>query len=186
MRSFRSALLLCLVSWLAVLQTPAMQTPADSQKPAPSSPGVVRAVLVEGNKIYKTADIVQVLGIRRGEESSSAVFQAAQSRLLGTDLFSHVEYQFRWSGTNPAQYDVTYSVKEYDQLFPLHFEDLGVSDEALRKYLRNHLVMYQDAIPGTEQVIRRYTDAVQQFVAETKPTLKVRGFVSSEDPATPP
>lgn len=175
MRLLRSVLLLCIAAFSASPQSTPQKYP----------PGVIHAVVVQGNKFYRTEDIVHALGIKPGDEAKLAAFQAAQSRLLATDLFAHVEYQFRWTGERPAQYDVTYTVREYDQLFPLHFEDLDVPEEDLRAYLRTHVELYHDEIPGTDAVIRRYTEAVQQFVAEKNRSLKVRGFVSAEDPAHP-
>jgi outer membrane protein insertion porin family len=175
MHLLRSMLLLCIAALIAFPQNKAQKYP----------PGTIHAVIIQGNKLYKSDDIAQALGIKRGEPATTAVFQAAQSRLLATDLFAHVAYEFRWTGQKPVEYDVTFTVREYDQLFPLRFEELEVPEDALRAYLRTHVQFYNDAIPGTDAVIRRYTEAAQQFVAETKPSLKIRGFVSNDDPAHP-
>ena len=175
MRLLRSVLLLCIAALIASPQTKSQKYP----------PGQIHDVIIQGNKVYNSQDIVKALGITRGEEAKPALFQAAQSRLLATDLFAHVQYEFRWAGEKPAQYDVTFTVREYDQLFPIHFEELGVPEDQLRAYLSTHVQFYHDAIPGTDAVIRRYTDAVQKFVAETKPSLKLTGFVSTDDPAHP-
>lgn len=175
----RSALLLYLLALIAAAQV----STAKSSQTAP--PGVVQNVVVQGNKIYKSADILKVLGLKQGEPASPAAFRAAQSRLLATDLFSNVEYQFRWTGSKPAQYEVTYKVAEFDELFPLQFEDLGVPDDALRQYLRTHMLLYNESIPATSAVVDKYAEVAQEYIAKTKPKLKIKGYVSSEDPNHP-
>jgi outer membrane protein assembly factor BamA len=148
-------------------------------------PGVIRSINIEGASLYKIADIEKVLELRVGENASNAIFRVAQTKLLQTDLFSSVEYSFRFSLSKPPQYDVTFKVSEYDQIFPLQFEDLGVSNDALRAYLRGHIALYNDRIPPTDPVMRRYTAAAQDFVAQTKPALKIKAFVVSDNPDHP-
>lgn len=148
-------------------------------------PGVIRNVAVEGATLYNVADIKKVLGLKAGGTASNDTLRAAQARLLQTNLFSNVEYSFRFSSSKPPQYDVTFKVTEYDQLFPLHFEDLGVSDNDLRAYLRDHVALYNERIPPTEPVMRRYAAAAQDFVAESKPTLKVKAIVVADNPDHP-
>ena len=175
----RSALLLFALASVLLAQgaksTPAVHPP----------PGVIHAVIIQGNKTYSTAEIVKAVGLKIGETASPAAFKSAQNRLLATDLFSNVDYQFRWTGSKPAQYYVTYVVTEYGQLYPLRFEELGVSERELKQYLRAHIELYNDSIPATDAVIRRYSSAAQEFVSQTKPALKVKGFVSSDDPQNP-
>ncbi len=175
----RSALLLYSLALLVAAQAPK----AKSAETPP--PGIIQSIIVHGTKIYKPADIIKVLGLKVEEPATPAAFRAAQSRLLATDLFSNVEYQFRWTGSKPAQYEVTYKITEFDELFPLQFEDLGIPDSALRQYLRAHMVLYNDRIPATSTVVKRYAEVAQEFVAKTKPSLKIQGFVSSEDPNQP-
>jgi outer membrane protein assembly factor BamA len=154
-------------------------------KSAPPTRGVIHSVTIEGNRLYQTADILKALDLKKGAPASPEIFKAAQARLLATDLFSAAEYEFRYSFTKPPQYDVTYKIGEFEQVYPLQFEDLGVPDDALRQYLKNHVTFYNDRIPPTDKVMRRYSEAAQQFIAETKPTLKVKAFVSSDDPNNP-
>lgn len=175
----RSALLLCSLALFAAAQVPQ----AKSKETPP--PGIIRSIIVTGNKIYKPADIFKTLALKVEEPATPSAFRAAQSRLLATDLFSNVEYQFRWTGSNPAQYEVTYRVTEFNELFPLQFEDLGVPDDALREYLRAHMAFYNDSIPATAAVVNRYAEVAQEFVAKTKPALKIKGYVSSDDPNQP-
>jgi outer membrane protein assembly factor BamA len=42
--------------------------------------------------------------------------------------------------------------------------------------------LYSDRIPGTEGVLDRYKEAVQQFINQTHPDLKVKAMISNDDP----
>jgi outer membrane protein insertion porin family len=173
-------LLLCPLLALAAYPQVAKQTPAKIPPP-----GVIHSINIEGARIYRMTDIMSVLGLSIGGHASNDIFRAAQARLLQTDLFSNVEYSFRFSYSHPPQYDVTFKISEYDQLFPLTFEDLGVPSDALRDYLRAHVSLYSDQIPPTNPVLKRYTDAAQAFLAQSKSQLKVKAFVDSDDPDHP-
>ncbi|HEX6545630.1 MAG TPA: POTRA domain-containing protein [Bryobacteraceae bacterium] len=173
-------LLLCfLLAGVAYPQT-VKQAPAKTPPP-----GIIHAINIEGARIYSVSAIKNVLGLSIGGPASNDIFRAAQARLLQTDLFSNIEYNFRFSYSKPPQYDVTFKISEYDQLFPLTFEDLGVPADALRAYLRQHVTLYNDQILATNPVLQRYTEAAQAFIAQSKPELKVKAFVDSDDPAHP-
>jgi len=151
--------------------------PAKKQPP----PGILHSVTVKGNHLYSSADIVKESGLQIGQHVSAPIVEQARQRLSATELFNNVADQFRYTG-NPPQYDLTIEVSENEQLFPIHFERLGVSDDAIRQYLRTHVAFYSDQIPGTQGVLKRYTDAVQQLVAQTSPQIKVKARLSNEDP----
>jgi outer membrane protein insertion porin family len=167
---------------LCLLLCAAFLANAQTNKEKAPPPGTIHAVIVKGNQLYDQAAILKVLDLRPGATASLTVFQEAQHRLLQTDLFADVSYEFRFSLTKPARYDVTYTVSEFQQVAPLQFEDLGVSEKDLRAYLQAHVPLYNDRIPPTPAVLRRYTEAAQDFVAQTRPSLKVKAFVSSDDP----
>jgi outer membrane protein insertion porin family len=172
-------LALCCITQLSIAQTG-----HNSKEPAPPA-GVIRSVSIEGNHVYDTAEILKVLGLNAGDAATQDAFRSAQSRLLATDLFSNVAYEFRFTPTKPARYEVTYKLSEYEQLFPVQFESLTVPDDAIRGYLKAHVPLYSERILGTETVIRRYRDAIQDFVSQSKPTLKVRGYMASDNPDHP-
>ncbi len=54
--------------------------------------------------------------------------------------------------------------------------------DAVRQYLRDHVELYSDRIPGTEGVLQRYTSAVEDFVHKTNPSLHVKATISNDDP----
>ncbi len=97
--------------------------------------------------MYQTADIVKVIGLTLGQAVTAADFAAADQRITDTDLFAGVTYEFAFTG-KPPQYDLTFNVIEYDQVYPMRFEDLGVPEAELRKYLRERIPLYIDRIPS--------------------------------------
>jgi outer membrane protein insertion porin family len=157
--------------------TPAKPAAANSQP----APGFLHNVELKGNHMYPTPDLIKVVGLKLGQPVTAADFAAANQRLTDTELFAGVTYEFGFTG-KPPQYDLTFNLIEYDQVFPMRFEDLGVPEADLRKYLRERIPLYNDRIPATDVVVKRYRDVIQEFVDQSKPGMKVVGHLNSEDP----
>lgn len=160
----------CLFTCSLAAQQPA--APPAKQPP----PGVLQSISVKGNHLYATPAIVKTSGLTVGQPVTAAIFEEARNRLLKTELFNNVTDAFSYKGSPPA-YDLTIEVTENEQVYPVHFERLGVPADALLQYLREHVVLYSDRIPGTEGVLKRYTAAIQEFVQTTHPELRVRAQV---------
>jgi outer membrane protein insertion porin family len=165
---------------LAVSICPA-QTKGKTEAPPPPEPGILHSVKVEGNRLYPEAEIVKVLGLKIDGPVAPADFDVAKQKLLNTDLFANIGYEFSYLG-KPQQYDLRMKVVEYDQVFPMRFEELGVPDEQVREYLHEHVPIYADRIPGSEGVLKRYRDVIQELVAQKDPALKIRARVVADDP----
>jgi outer membrane protein insertion porin family len=158
------------------------QTKVKTEAPTPPpEPGILHGVKVEGNHLYPEADIVKVLGLTIGGPVAPADFDVAKQKLINTELFANIGYEFSYFG-KPQQYDLVMKVVEYDQVFPMRFEELGIPDEQVRQYLREHVLMYADRIPGSEAVLKRYRDVIQELVAQKDPALKIRARVVADDP----
>ncbi len=162
-----------------VLGLPALVGAAPKEPP----PGVLHEVAVKGNRLYSSEAIVAASGLRVGQRVTGQILEASRLKILNTELFDNVADEFKFSaGVTPA-YDVTFEVAESQQIFPMRFERLGdVSPEAAQRYLREHVELYSDRIPGTEGVLRRYTAAVQELVSKTHPEIKVKAQISNDDP----
>ena len=170
---------------LATLALPFAVLLAASQSigAAPPKPGVLHSIVVRGNNIYLPDDIVAASGLKVGGPVSPESIEAARQKLVATELFNNVADEYRFTRTSPLSYDVTFQVEENQQLYPMRFERLGsASPEAVRDYLRRHLTLYSERIPGTQGVMRRYAAAIQEFVNRTDPKLKVKGVISNDDP----
>lgn len=181
MRWILLAASVCSLALLTAAQSP--QTTAD-QKPVikkPGPPGTLHRIAVKGNHLYSSEDIIKESGLSVGQHVTAGIIEAARQKLVATELFNNVADQYRWAG-NPPEYELTFDLTENQQLFPMHFERLGVSPDAVRQYLREHVDLYADRIPGTQGVLNRYTAAVQEFVAQAHSSLKVKARVSNDDP----
>lgn len=174
------AALVCLCSFAAAQSESETQPPKVAKREAP--PGTLHTIRVKGNQLYPTAGIVKESGLEIGQRVTAQIIEQARKKLQNTELFSNVADEYRFTGAVPPGYDLTFEVTEIKQLFPMRFERLGVDPEAVQKYLQSHIDMYSDRIPGTEGVLDRYKGAVQQFVAQTHPDLKVKAMISNDDP----
>src|SRR5438270_2735210 len=177
MRFVLCALLVCSAGFMSVAQ---QDTPKQGRKREPS-PGTLHSIAVKGNRLYSSAAIIKDSGLKIGQRVTGPIIEQARAKLQSTELFNNVADEFRFSG-DPPTYDLTFEVAENDQVFPMRFERLGVSTDAVQQYLQNHVELYADRIPGTQGVLKRYTAAVQDFVGQTNPSMEVRARVSNDDP----
>ncbi len=172
------AALLCSLSAIFAAQAPERSSTRSQKQPGP---GTLRSVTVKGNSRYPGDAIVAAAGLKAGQGIRPADIETARVKLQSTELFDNVSDSFRFSGT-PLGYDVTFTVAESQQLFPMRFERLGVSPQEMQGCLKARLPLYSDQIPGTEGVLRRYTQAAQACVADHKSDVKVKAVVSNDDP----
>jgi outer membrane protein insertion porin family len=177
MRGILSAVLLCACALVSVAHSEAGKTVPKKEPPT----GTLHSLTVKGNHLYSSADIAKYSGLKIGQRVTGAIFEQARTKLQSTELFNNVSDTFRFVGSPPA-YDLTIEVAENEQLFPMRFERLGVSSDAVQHYLHDHVDLYADRIPGTEGVLKRYTAAVQEFIAQTDPSMKVKARLSNDDP----
>ncbi|MBV8549923.1 MAG: hypothetical protein JOY54_01395 [Acidobacteriaceae bacterium] len=164
----------------------AAQSPDATEQKAPPKreppPGTLHSVVVKGNQLYSSAEIVKESGLKPEQHISVAAIEAARKKLQYTELFNDIAYEYRFtSGTAPA-YDVTFQVAENQQLFPMRFERLGLTPDAARACLKDHVDLYSDRIPGTQGVLKRYTAALQDCARATNPKMKVHAVISNDDP----
>jgi outer membrane protein insertion porin family len=173
---FRTALFASLALTL-VGQAPTPKAAAKREPP----PGPLHSVQVKGNSAYQGDAIAAASGLKVGQRVSPAQIEQARKKLQDLELFNGVSFEYRTSPAAPPQYDVTFEVTENPQLFPMRFERLG-DPEAIRTYLKEHLELYSDHIPGTDGALQRYRGAVEAFVAQTSPNTRVRAAISNDDP----
>lgn len=159
------------------------EQPEQAAKPQKAPPpGILHSISVKGNSRYSSEDILRASGLHIGQRVSAPILEEARASLQATELFNGVAFNFRYSAAVPAEYDVVYDVQENDQVFPMHFERLGVSSDAIQAYLKKHVEFYSDRIPGTARVLNRYISAVQDFVRQSQPSMKIKARVSNDDP----
>ena len=154
-------------------------SPAAAKREPP--PGPLRSIHVTGNTTYSAEAIVAASGLKVGQRITQTQIEQARKKLQDFEVFNSVAFEYRTTPVRPPQYDVTFQVVENPQIFPMRFERLG-DPEAIRAYLKDHLELYADRIPGTDGSLQRYKAAVQAFVAQSKPDTKVRVAISNDDP----
>jgi outer membrane protein insertion porin family len=164
---------------LAVFTSIALTVGAQAKREPP--PGPLHSIHVKGNSLYPAEAIAATSGLKIGQRVNQAQIEQARKKLQDLELFNSVSFDYRTSPGPTPQYDVTFEVAENQQLFPMRFERLGDS-EAIRSYLKEHVELYSDRIPGTDGALQRYKAAVQGFVAQTDSKTKVRAAISNDDP----
>ncbi len=162
-----AALAVCAATW------------AQSKAPAQAFP--VEQIAVEGNKIYKEAEIAAASGLVVGKSADTKTFDAARDRLIDTGVFSEIGYRFAPAPSGKG-YKVTFEVKEIDQRLPYRFDRLDIDPSAVQAYLKKKIVLAADRIPANQPVIDRYRDAVQAYMSEKGGKEKVKAKVSSDAP----
>ncbi len=109
-------------------------------------------------------------------------FDNARNRLLATGAFESVGCEFKPSVDNKG-YDGLIEVVEVDQLYPYHFEELPLADDALRAELRKQEPILGDKIPATKEVLDRYVAALQSLLGKNLGEgVKVTGKLYSDVP----
>jgi outer membrane protein assembly factor BamA len=179
MRPFAHALSILCFTVFVHAQTPSAKPAAKKEPP----PGPLHTLAVKGNKMYSSEEIIKASGLKLGERLSVAGLEQSRKKLQGLEIFNNVAYGYKFTGGNPPEYNVTFEVSENEQLYPVKFERLGKDPEAIRNYLKSHVELYGERIPGTEGAMHRYTAAVQDFVAQSNPNVKVKASISNDDPA---
>jgi len=133
----------------------------------------LETLTVKGNQRIAASRILEICGLKMGAPVVKADFDAARARLLATGAFESVGYDYRPAASNKG-YAATFEVVEVEQLYPYRFEELPVPDDPLRAALRKLEPIFGEQIPGTKEVIARYTAEVQRLVG---PKVKVTGKV---------
>ena len=140
------------------------------------TPFPLESVRVQGNHRIASEKIVAASGLKIGAPVLKADFDAARTRLVATGAFESVGYEFKPSADKKG-YDATLEVIEVEQLFPYRFEDLPVSDDALRAALRKQEPLLGEEIPANKPVLDRYTAEIQKLAGDK---MKVTSKVSTE------
>jgi outer membrane protein insertion porin family len=138
----------------------------------------LETVKVQGNRRIAAEKIVAVSGLKIGTPVTKADFDKGRERLIATGAFESVGYEFKPSAAKTG-YDAVFEVVEVDQLYPYRFEDLPVSDDALRAALRKQEPILSDQIPATKEVLDRYAATIQGVVGDK---VKVTGKVNADNP----
>ena len=183
----RPLLLLMLLPALGFAQARPARKAAPAKKTSASAPAAtankwpIQRIVIEGNKLYTSAQVIGVTALKIGQVAGKEEFDAAYNRLLQCGAFETVSYKFT-PATDKTGFVATFQVTEVEPAYPVKFEQLGVPAAALDAVLRVKDPLYGARIPATKPILARYTAWVQEFLASRKLTEKIAGRVTAVGP----
>ncbi|HKE27139.1 MAG TPA: POTRA domain-containing protein [Bryobacteraceae bacterium] len=166
---------------------PAQKKASSGAAAAPQKGGMVRwpiqSLTVEGNRIYKSEQILAVAGLKAGQMAGKPEFEAARDRLVATGAFETVSYKYVAAGGEGKGYAGTFQVTEVEQAYPVHFEGLHVSELDLTAALRARDPLFSlEKMAATQPVLERYSKWIAEFMAAKGQTEKIAGSVTPAQP----
>ena len=162
------------------------QAPQPAQKKAPAGPvdgrWPIESLKVEGNHNYSVQQVLAITTLKVGQVVGRAEFDVARDRLLAAGAFDTVSYQFAPEvGTHG--FVATFTVTEIEQVYPVRFEDLHVSERDLTATLKAKDPIFANGkLPASQPVFQRYQKWIQEYLAAKGITEKVIGGVIPDRP----
>ena len=154
---------------------------AKSSTTAPAGRWPIESITVDGNRLYKSDQVIALSGLKVGQTAGRPEFEAAREKLMAAGVFETVGYKF-----TPAPnkgYAAVLQVAEVEQAYPVVFEDLHVSTLELEEVLKSKDPLYsRDRLAATQPVLGRYIKWIEEFLAAKGVPEKVAASVT---PALP-
>jgi len=135
----------------------------------------VASITIEGNRLLDTSAILTASGLKRGEVVNPEAFDTVRDRLLATGYFETVSYRYKPS--DKGEYDVTFSVKELDTVYPIRVDALGATTDEIVAFLKTHDPLFTGKLPGARQVLDRTAREIEQFLSTRQQSVSVAGRV---------
>ena len=143
-----------------------------------NAPFPVKAVLVKGNKIVKAEQVIAYAGILPGSTVRPAEMDAAMQKLLTCGYFDRVSYRYE---PREQGYAIEWDVTEVTVFYPVAFEDIAVKPPEAKAILKKLDPLFGDKIPATQEVLKRYEEALNAALKVTVPEDRIRGQLASDD-----
>jgi outer membrane protein assembly factor BamA len=162
------------------------QAPSPAQKKSPVGPAparwLIESLTVEGNHSYTPEQVLAVAALRIGQVAGRPEFEAARERLNACGAFDTVSYKFV-PGSSGHGYIATFTVTEIEQVYPVRFDDLHVSERDLTTTLKAKDPLFAEGrLPATQPVFQRYVKWVQEYLAAKGIQEKIVGAVEPDRP----
>ncbi len=167
------ALLLLLAPAPGLAQTtkPKKKPPAKAAQPATWP---IKTLSVEGNHNYTKEQILAVAALKIGQLAGKPDFEAARDRLIATGAFETVGYRFT-AAQDSNSYAASFQVVEVGQMYPVIIVGLPIQLADLNAWLKTKDPMYNGKLPGTAEMLKRYTAFVEEYLASKNQSQKVIG-----------
>lgn len=141
----------------------------------------LKSIQVRGNHFYTKDQVAAATGLKIGEPAGKADFDAARDRLLATGAFETIAFQF---GPAPGgtDYAATFDVVEVHTVYPVSIENLTVPSNEISAFLKSKEPLFAEKLPGTKQVLDRYSREIENFLASRNHPQRVLGEVIAVGP----
>jgi outer membrane protein insertion porin family len=161
------------------------QTSAPAQKKAPTmldGRWPIESLRVMGNHNYSAQQVLAIAGLKVGQVVGRAEFDVARDRILAAGAFDTVNYSFA-PEVGTKGFVATFQVTEIEQVYPVRFDDLHVSERDLIATLKAKDPIFADGkLPASQPVFQRYQKWVQEYLAAKGITEKIIGGVIPDRP----
>jgi outer membrane protein insertion porin family len=175
----RLLLVLMLASAWGFAQTPAQKK---SNPPAPTARWPIESLSVEGTHNFSREQVIAVAGLRIGQIAGRPEFEAARDRLIACGAFDTVSYKFTRAPSGNG-YAAILQVAEVEQVYPVHFDNLHVSERDLVASLQAKDPLFAKVkLPATHPIFERYSRWVEEYLAGKGITEKIVGTVMPDRP----
>jgi outer membrane protein assembly factor BamA len=156
-------------------QKKATKAPVDGRWP-------IESLKVEGNHSYSLEQVLAIAGLKVGQVVGRVEFDGARDRLLASGAFDTVSYQFA-PQVGTRGFVATFTVTEIEQVYPVHFDDLHVSERDLTATLKAKDPLFANGkLPASQIVFQRYVKWVEEYLAAKGITEKIIGGVVPDRP----
>jgi len=159
------------------------QTRPAAQKKSTPAPAKwpIASLVVEGTHNFTREQVLAIAGLKIGQVAGRPEFDAARDRLTATGAFETVSYKFV-AGAGGG-YDATWQVTEIEQVYPVRFEELHVSEKDLVAALKEKDPLFAKGIlPATQPVFQRYSAWVEEYLKAKGIQEKIVGTVMPDRP----
>ena len=170
---------------LLVLMLAASAGFAQTSQPAQKKPArgpvdgrwPIESLKVEGNHNYTVQQVLAIAGLKVGQVVGRTEFDAARDRILASGAFDTVSYTFApEAGT--SGFVATFQVTEIEQVYPVQFDELHVSERDLTATLKAKDPIFANGkLPASQPVFKRYQKWVEEYLAAKGITEKIIGGV---------
>ena len=143
-----------------------------------NGPFPVKEVIVKGNKIVKSEQIVAAAGILPGTSVRPADMDRAMQKLLSCGYFDRVSYRYE---PREQGYAIEWDVTEVTVFYPIAFEDISAKPAEAKAILAKLDPLFGDKIPATQEVLKRYEDALNAALKPAAPEDRIRGQLAADD-----
>jgi len=155
---------------------------AKKSAPAPAK-WPIQSLVVEGLHAYTREQVLAITGLKIGQVAGKPEFDAARDKLVACGAFETVGYKFVAAATQGKGYAATFQVTEVEQVYPVIFEELRVSQKDLEADLGARDPLFSMAkMPATQPVLERYVKWIQEFLASKGVAEKITGSVTVPAP----